>query len=283
MRWLLLFSLLIATAPASAQESNVDRAHDTKEPKLPVIDENACPFEGCTFGAWTVTKESILYSTWQEGRHQIGKLEADAKVTGLTGVHITRKPDRILVKKAIADLSVAPGDIILRYMYIGEGFANIWTKGAWHKEYDCTFVSERSGEGCLRDCAAVVVDDGVKEWWVEVKTGDGKIGWVLQADNFAGMDSLARLKAPAAAHSIASFSCSVWEGPRCSTGSAAPPKGLLWLGTIYGLAADDRPQDFGIAGFLCCHGKHVAVEQCEVGLLSWSNGSDRALFAQGPG
>ncbi|SRR5258708_22921490 len=200
MRWLLLFSILIAIVPASAQGSNSDRARDSEEPKLPVIDENACPFEGCTFGAWTVTKESSLYSTWQEGRTQTGKLEAGAKVTGVTGVHITRKPDRILVKKAIADLSVVPGDVILRYMSIGEGFANIWTRGAWHKEYDCTFVSERSGGGCLRDCAAVVVEDGVKEWWVHVKTGDGKIGWVLDADNFAGIDSLARVEAPAVVH-----------------------------------------------------------------------------------
>jgi hypothetical protein len=161
------------------------------EPGLPVIDYNACPFEGCTFGKWKVKKESTLYSSWQKGRTELGKLKPGEDVTGLTGVHITRKPDRILVKQSIPDLGLKPGDIVLRYMYLGEGFANIWANGVWHKSEDCTFITEKSGEGCLRDCSALVIEEGAKDWWVKVRTSDGKIGWVLVEDNFDGMDSLA--------------------------------------------------------------------------------------------
>jgi hypothetical protein len=85
-----------------------------------------------------------LYSTWQDSRTETGKLKRGDKVTGLTGVHVTRKPDRILVRQPIPELAAKPGDVILRYMYVGEGFANIWANGNWHKEYDCSFIGERN-------------------------------------------------------------------------------------------------------------------------------------------
>jgi hypothetical protein len=160
------------------------------EPSLPVIDYNACPFEGCTFGKWKVKKHSTIYSSWRKGRAELAKLKPGDEVTGLTGVHITRKPDRILVKQAIPDLRLKPGDVVLRYMYLGEGFANVWFNGVWHKSEDCTFVTEMNASGCLRDCAAIVTEEGVKDWWVKIKTSDGMVGWVLVEDNFDGMDSL---------------------------------------------------------------------------------------------
>jgi hypothetical protein len=182
--------LLFATLAFARQNGPAAPTNGGGEPKLPVIDENACPFEGCTFREWTVTKDSTLYSAWQDGRTETGTLKPGDKVTGLTGVHLTRKPDRILVRQPIPDLAVRPGDIILRYMYVGEGFANIWAKGNWHKEYDCSFIIEQNGSGCANECAAVVTETGVKEWWVQVKTGNGKTGWVLVQDNFDGMDIL---------------------------------------------------------------------------------------------
>jgi hypothetical protein len=176
--------LLLATI-ALAQQA------PTAEPLLPVIDSNACPFEGCTFRAWKVTKESTLYSSWKSKRTEIGKLHPGQDVTGLTGVHITYKPDRILVKQPLPDLGLRPGDVILRYMYVGEGFANVWFKGEWHREFDCSFITEKNGQGCLKDCAAMVTEEGKKEWWVKIKTASGKIGWVLVDNNFDGMDILA--------------------------------------------------------------------------------------------
>lgn len=163
------------------------------EPALPLVDYNACPFEGCTFREWKVTKASTMYSSWQQERKELRKLQLGDTVTGLTGVHITFRPDRILVKQAMADLGLQPGDVILRYMYLGEGFANVWFRGAWHKEFDCTFITEKNGGGCLRDCSAVVTEEGKKEWWVKIKTSTGQTGWVLVDENFEGMDILADL------------------------------------------------------------------------------------------
>ena len=179
---------------AVAQQSTAHNAGpegSIAEPALPVIDEQACPFEGCRFGSWKASKRSTVYSSWQNDRRELAKLTPGQEVTALTGVHITRSPDHILVKRDLPRLGLQAGDIVLRYMYVGEGFANIWAKGAWHKEEDCRFITEKNGDGCARNCAAIVTEEGVKEWWVKIKTSDDKIGWVLVSNNFQGMDVLA--------------------------------------------------------------------------------------------
>jgi hypothetical protein len=162
----------------------------TAEPVLPVIDYKACPFEGCSFRKWVVSKDVQLYSTWKGGRKTVATLKSGQVVTGLTGVHITYEPDRVQVLQPLPKLRLQAGDIILRYMYRGEGFADIWAKGKWRREYDCTFIAERDNAGCLRDCSAKVIAEGRKDWWVRVKTSEGLIGWAKAEDQFDCMDSL---------------------------------------------------------------------------------------------
>jgi hypothetical protein len=159
-------------------------------PLLPVIDYDACPFEGCTFGKWIVTRDSEIFSTWKLPRKPVASLRTGEVVTGLTGVHITYSPDQVEVLSAIPRLGVQPGDIILRYMYRGEGFADISVKGQWHRNYDCTFIAEKSEGGCLRDCAAKVISEGRKDWWVRLRTSQGSIGWTKVEDQFNCIDSL---------------------------------------------------------------------------------------------
>jgi len=161
-----------------------------QEPSLPVIDYNACPFEGCTFGKWIVARDSAIFSSWKEDRKPLSTLKKGEIVTGLTGVHITFEPDRIQVVEAIPELRLQPGDVILRYMYRGEGFADIWVKGQWKKEYDCSFIAEKNGSGCLRECPAKVIAEGRKDWWVRLKTAQGSIGWAKAEDQFDCMDAL---------------------------------------------------------------------------------------------
>lgn len=194
MHFTRFLAVLFFAASAFSQQLPITKpsanSSSAAEPNLPVIDYEACPFEGCTFGKWKVVKESTVYSSWESARSEVTRLKPGDEVMGLTGVHITRRPDRILVKQAIPSLGLKPGDIVLRYMYLGEGFANTWFGGAWHKDQDTTFITEKDGGGCLRDCAAIVTDGGAKEWWAKIKTSDGKIGWVLVKDNFDGIDSL---------------------------------------------------------------------------------------------
>ncbi len=185
--WVILCSGLVSlfTAEVPAGKSA------TAEPPLPVIDYKACPFEGCTFRKWVVTMDVTLYSTWKRGRKPVTTLKNGQVVTGLTGVHITFEPDRVQVLKPLPELRLQAGDIILRYMYRGEGFADIWAKGQWRREFNCSFITEKDNSGCFRDCHAKVIAEGRKDWWVRVKTPEGLIGWAKAEDQFDCMDSLA--------------------------------------------------------------------------------------------
>jgi hypothetical protein len=180
---LLLFvpQLSVAQVPAAKPT--------TPEPRLPVIDYKACPFEGCTFGKWLVVRDTTIFSSWKGERKPAAKIKKGDVVTGLTGVHITYEPDHVKVFKPIPELHLQPGDVILRYMYHGEGYADIWVKGQWKKDYDCTFITEKDGSGCLADCVAKVVSGGKKDWWVQLKTANGSTGWTKADGQFNCMDA----------------------------------------------------------------------------------------------
>ncbi len=180
-----LAALFLLTLPGGAQQSTAPRP-----PRLPLVDENACPFEGCTFGKWIVKQNTATYSTWKEGRKPAVALRKGEIVTGLTGVHLTLQPDRIQVLQPIPELNAVPGEIILRYMYRGEGFADIWVNGKFYREYDCSFIAERMDGGCSRNCQARVVSDGRKEWWVQVRSAPGAVAWVKVDGQFDCMDVL---------------------------------------------------------------------------------------------
>ena len=182
--------ILIFFAPVLATEQAPSAKPTTHEPPLPVIDDKACPFEGCTFGKWLVVRDTTIFSTWKDERRPLTTLRKGDVVTALTGVHITYEPDRVKVFQPIPELHLQPGDVILRYMYHGEGFADIWVKGQWKKQYDCTFITEKDGSGCLRDCVAKVVTEGKKDWWVQLKIARGAIGWTKSDGQFNCMDSL---------------------------------------------------------------------------------------------
>jgi hypothetical protein len=184
---LLLLYLVVPLHSSGQVAAGKPAAH---QPSLPVIDENACPFEGCTFRKWVVIVDSAIFSSWKEDRKPVSTLKKGDVVTGLTGVHITYQPDRIQVFRPIPELRLQPGDIVLRYMYRGEGFADIWLKGQWKKEYDCSFITEKNNSGCLRDCPAKVISEGKKDWWVQLKTAQGSIGWAKVENQFGCMDSL---------------------------------------------------------------------------------------------
>jgi hypothetical protein len=186
-RSLLFLCMLVPLFSAGQAPSDKSAAH---EPSLPVIDYNACPFEGCTFRKWVVAHDSPIFSSWKDDRKPASTLKKGEVVTGLTGVHITYEPDHIQVFQPIPELRLHAGDIVLRYMYHGEGFADIWAKGQWKREYDCSFITEKDGSGCLRDCPAKVISEGKKAWWVRLRTAQGSTGWAKVEDQFDCIDSL---------------------------------------------------------------------------------------------
>ena len=182
----IFFACLIAIAAAQAPPAK----NSNFEPALPVVNDNACPFEGCAFRKWIASRDVALSSTWKEGREPVTTIKKGQVVTGLTGVHVTFEPGRAEVLQPIPELGVQPGDVILLFMNHGEGFMDIWAKGRWWKEYDCSLITDDKGSGCIRNCAAKLIANGRKEWWVQVKTSDGLTGWAKARGQFDCMDML---------------------------------------------------------------------------------------------
>ncbi|HXM22734.1 MAG TPA: hypothetical protein VN948_15865 [Terriglobales bacterium] len=184
----LLTFLLLATitigqqAPASKSATS-----GIPEPELPVIDYNACPGKGRIVPRVRIRRNDRIYSSWQDKRALVGALKAGEEVTVLAGVNVIREPDRALVKQGITDSSLKLGDEVLGYGLHGDGYYDFWAKGVWFLEYFEVIAGK--GDMCgfadKSQCTIVITKNGVKEWWLEVKTSNGRTGWVL-ARKFTG-------------------------------------------------------------------------------------------------
>jgi hypothetical protein len=181
----ILFSLVLLVAPQLNPSLTPQKAD---KPNLPKIDENACPFEGCQFGAWTATDQVQVFSTWKEDHKPVVTISKGEAVTAITGVHITFEPSEIQVTEPIPDYGLKPGDTIYGYMYKGEGVISAWFNGYWVEDFDGTGIANA---GCNRNCNAKLVKEGRVEWWVEIKTQNGTTGWTKETDKFERKDALA--------------------------------------------------------------------------------------------
>jgi hypothetical protein len=181
--WMQLsFLLLLATHPTAQQPPPTKSTNsEIAEPKLPVVKGQPCLSNGRV--GWPIKSGSPVYSSWRNTLKPIGRLTAGQRLSVLSGINITRQPDRIVVTKPKPDIGLIPGDVILRYQVFGEGQADIWTKGIWHEGYDLWTVVETDGAGCNarnNTCDSRVTENGIMERWVQVKTDSGLTGWVLQ-------------------------------------------------------------------------------------------------------
>ncbi|MGB9284539.1 MAG: hypothetical protein WCB59_11030, partial [Candidatus Sulfotelmatobacter sp.] len=131
-----LSALLLLATLVSAQTAQLTTSAKQEgivaQPKLPTISFSACPGKGRVVPHWKISHQSKIYSSWSDDRTEIGTIGVRDEVTIVGGAGVTRSPDEIVVKKPIPDISLQPGDIILRYWYYADGVADIWAKGAWH-------------------------------------------------------------------------------------------------------------------------------------------------------
>lgn len=180
-------TLFLLAALAAAQDSPQSKAADwsISEPKLPVIETDACPGTRprAAIVRWRMRKGGQMYSSWQDKSKLVATLKAGEAVTVLAGVNVIREPDTARVKQPTVHPSLQPGEVIYRY---GLGYNptagwnwNFWAKGVWFTDY-IDWVVEKNAS-CDRGCHVKVIQNGVKEWWVRVKTEDGLTGWVLAA------------------------------------------------------------------------------------------------------
>ena len=175
-----LLSFLFAGSMAAAQDI---------KPPTPYLDRGACPFECCTYRRWTVEADTVVYKQRSETSGVAFRVKKGDHVTGVTGIVVTLKPGKVVVKKAhVLDqdrkLRLKPGDVFYLLHYEGEGYSKIWFRGKIYSD-----EIPLPGTGQAASAAFQVVSEPDTVWWVQVKNSRGQIGWTKQHDHFGNMDA----------------------------------------------------------------------------------------------
>lgn len=182
----------IEVRKALAEKKRLEAIEELKEmseadkPHSYNITKDACPFECCTFGKWSVGLDTELFDS-PNGTKVVGKVSKDEKVVAVTGeVHLEPKPIRIVYDITYANSSLEKGGVAFLLDYTGEGCYNFWYKGNIYNyelyppaDY-CLFPSVICNIEYLYPEAKR--DDSV--WWVKIKTKEGIVGWTDKPGNF---------------------------------------------------------------------------------------------------
>ena len=180
-------SLLFATSVYSGQ---------TPRPPVNYADFGACPFECCTYRRWSVVKDTVLYKSRSENSGMAFRVRKGEHVIGLTGVVITLKLGKALVRKATTigmdkrKTKVKPGDVLYLLHYEGEGIYKIWFNGRIYENEMPTSpdLISKTPAG-KRQENIEVLNEPETVWWVKVKNSRNQIGWSKQDQNFGDMDA----------------------------------------------------------------------------------------------
>ncbi len=180
--------LLIATLVAASQNSGPKSSKSpVAEPKLPVIDFDACgsPNPNIYSGEpvpYKLQADDRLYSSWQVSRTLVRSLARGTEVTKIGAVNIIREPDRGVITGGVDD-SLRPlvrGDEVLGYGLHSDGLISFWGKGISFTEYYENIAFKGScGFADKTQCHINITKLGVQEWWMQLKTSDEVTGWIL--------------------------------------------------------------------------------------------------------
>jgi hypothetical protein len=182
--------LFLWTSLASGQEISAPQVgrSNTPIPKLPVIDDKACPGRGQTVPNVELTRDYKMYSSSQDNGRRIGRLKAGESVTVLDGSNVIHEPDKAVIKYVGPDeesLSLKVGDVALGYGIEADAIDIFWAKGTWFTVWDEAVAEKghcgfRAGFG-LGGCTVDITEYGRRDWWVHIKRRSGLTGWILAA------------------------------------------------------------------------------------------------------
>jgi hypothetical protein len=120
----------------------------------------------------------VIYDTWRPNRKVIRKAARGTIVQGLGKLSVVFEPDIVTIDQPMPRFGLAVGDTIFRYTAEGESFADFWIKGRWYESLDGSFITDLQGSGCSKQCSAKETKAGRNEWWSNVRTRDGRVGWI---------------------------------------------------------------------------------------------------------
>lgn len=166
---LLLVTLALVSANLNAEELSI-----------PFIVEDACPFEGCTFGEWDVLRETNVYQRPDENSTITGKLSAGTKANIVTGTSYIIPGEAIIIGEPYSHAEImAPNKKVYILNYLGEGYSQVFLDGQFIDTKIAREKNRCSDNPNWRYCWVRVIREPVTKWWVKVKDS----GWVLMKDN----------------------------------------------------------------------------------------------------
>ena len=166
---LLLLALIGATSGLYAEEIDV-----------PFVVENACPFEGCTFGKWTVLKDTTVFQRPEKKSPIVGTLKAGTSVSVVSGIEYVTPGKAIVIGKPYShEKIIDPDEEILILNYQGEGRSQVFHNGQLFITKIARKKSRCSDNSNWRYCWVKVIQEPISIWWVEVKN----MGWVSMEQN----------------------------------------------------------------------------------------------------
>jgi hypothetical protein len=188
-----LAAKLKADRGALDQRRKEARARLAVEPYPPenYVAKNACPFECCRFGHWSVIEDTTLYDR-PGGATPVGRATKGDRIEALTGeVHLRPLPVRVRFPSPYG-FSAREGSLVFLLDYSGEGHGHAWLNGeilgteilSVHEH--CAFPAPDCWGEFVNPGDAGKQRDGV--WWVQLKTRDGSVGWTREIGHFSDMD-----------------------------------------------------------------------------------------------
>lgn len=153
------------------------------KPPATYVAKDVCPFECCSYRAWTATEDVPLVDT-EHGTKVVGTVKKGDVVSGVTGnVYVTPLPARALVDEP----PFKKGDVYFVLDYQGEGNYRYWLNGGAAVE-----PAGQWDEPCTDACKVVFLEplESLRsDWWAQLKLKDGTVGWTNKTKSFDRKDS----------------------------------------------------------------------------------------------
>lgn len=194
----LLLALLLAAcasppetaAPAAPTAAMPAASRDTVDlyglgeasarPVAPVPLEGACPFECCTYGAWTTSETTTVYARADDSTSTAFTIPRGTVVDADTGhVTVSRLGQVVLSRPTtftdgFDTIDAEAGETILLLSAVGEGAFEAWFQGR-HLVVDGIGLGVVLFRGQTMPEGATLPE---AEWWAHVTTPDGRTGWL---------------------------------------------------------------------------------------------------------
>lgn len=173
-----------APAMPAASDTLVLRADDVRvdRPRAPLRVEGACPFECCTYGAWTTTAETALYAA-------PGDTTAAPAFTVAAGTELAVEDGHVLLTRieAVALREATPlflgydetrtapaGDSVLVLDYVGEGTYRVWHDGTIYQADGASVLPPSDDPVATHDDPG----EAHRQWWARAEAHGGRAGWL---------------------------------------------------------------------------------------------------------